>query len=128
MQDEFDEVWNVSTLDNKTDEAPEVWFLTNNALENYNRHFNHIVPNSHPNLVVFSNALQKEAASVSQRMKNVWVGCETAPTYAGANFTPIPDDFDSFRYRVGAKVKVGIKAKAEAVAKKQKTRRVKNDK
>lgn len=128
----FFQVWNVSKL--QTDDAP-VQFLTNNALENYNRHFNHIVPNSHPNLVVFSSALQDEAAHVSRRMQNVRAGRETAPTYAGTNFTPIPDDFASFRYKSGGKSTGGKgKSKAKAavtadkevvVAKKRKTRGVK---
>ncbi len=130
----FFQVWNVSKL--QTDDAP-VQFLTNNALENYNRHFNHIVPNSHPNLVIFSSALQEEAAP--RCMQNVRVGRKTAPTYAGANFTPIPDDFASFRYKSGGKSRpkeTGGKGKSKAkaavtadkevvVAKKRKTRRVK---
>ena len=92
--------------------------LTNNALENYNRHFNHIVPNSHPNLAVFSNALQEEAAQVLWCMQNVRMGRETAPTYAGANFTPIPDDFASFRYKSGGKSRpkeTGGKGKSKAM-------------
>ncbi len=125
----FFQVWNVSTL--QTDEAP-VQFLTNNAFENYNRYFNRIVPNSHPNLVDFSSALQEEAARVLQRMQNVRARCKTAPTYAGANFTPIPDDFASFKYKSGGKgkAKAGVKGTAdkEVVAKKRKTRKGKNDK
>ena len=97
----------------QTDDAP-VQFLTSNALENYNRHFNHTVPNSHPNLVVFSSALQEEAAQVSRSMQNVRAGHKTAPTYAGANFTPIPDDFASFRYKSGERVglrKLGVRVR-----------------
>ena len=73
--------------------------MTNNALENYNRHFNKIVPNVHPNLAVFANALHKEATAVTDRNVNVRKGPEIAPTYDGAKFIEIPKDFKSFRYK-----------------------------
>jgi hypothetical protein len=74
-----------------------------------------------------------------RHMQNVRAGRKTAPTYAGANFTPILDDFASFRYKSGGKSKpkeTGGKGKSKAkaavtadkevvVAKKQKTRGVK---
>ena len=59
MQDDYVKVWNVAGLDKKKEGEKNVQFLTNNALENYNRHFNKIVPNVHPNLAVFAHALKK---------------------------------------------------------------------
>ena len=106
MQDEFVEVWNVAGLDTKKEGGEkQVQFLTNNAIENYNRHFNKIVPNAHPNLSVFANALQKEATAVTDRNNNIRKGREAAPTYDGAKFIEIPKDFKSFRYKAPASKK-----------------------
>jgi len=72
-------------------------------------------------------------------MQHVRAGHKTAPTYAGANFTPIPDDFPSFGYKSGGKSgpkETGGKGKSKAkatvtsdkevvVVKKRKTRGVK---
>ena len=57
-------------------------------------------------------------------MQHVRVGHETAPTYAGANFTPIPDDFPSFRYKSGggkgkSKAKAAVTADKEVVVAKK---------
>ena len=92
-------MWNVAGLDKKKEGEKKVQFSTNNALENYNCHFNKIVPNVHPNLAVFANALQKEATSVTKRNVNIRKGREIAPTYDGAMFIEIPKDFKSFRYK-----------------------------
>ena len=100
MQDDFVKVWNVAGLDTKKEGGEkQVQFLTNNAIENYNRHFNKIVPNVHPNLAVFAHALKKEATTVTERNANVRKGREIAPTYDGAKFIEIPKDFKSFRYK-----------------------------
>ena len=56
----------VAGLYKKKGEGKDIQFLTNNALERYNRHFNKIVPNAHPNLAVFAHALQKEATAVTE--------------------------------------------------------------
>ena len=84
-----------STLTEKKGENP--CFSTNNALERYSRHFNGIVPSSHPNLVVFAHALREEAKSVSQRLEDVRKGREEAPTYS-TSFIEIPKEFHSFKW------------------------------
>ena len=99
MQDDYVKVWNVAGLDKKKEGEKNVQFLTNNALENYNRHFNIIVPNVHPNFAVFAHALKKEATTVTEHNANVRKGREIAPSYDGAKFIEIPKDFQSFRYK-----------------------------
>ena len=59
MQEDFVKVWNIAGVSKKKGDNPH--FLTNNALEMYNCHFNSIVPSAHPNLVVFAHALREEA-------------------------------------------------------------------
>ena len=75
-------VWNVAGVNTNKKKSENARFLTNNALERYNRHFNGIIPSSHPNLVVFAHALREEAKSVSQRLEDVRKGREKAPTYS----------------------------------------------
>ncbi len=79
MQDDFVKVWNVAGVNIDKKKGENARFLTNNALERFNRHFNHIVPSSHPNLVVFAHALKDEANSVSQHLEDVRKGREEAP-------------------------------------------------
>ena len=88
-------VWNIAEVSKKKGDNPH--FLTNNALERYNRHFNGIVPSAHPNLVVFAHALREEAKSVSQHLEDVRKGCEEAPTHPTA-FIEIPKEFHSFKW------------------------------
>ena len=95
MQDDFVKVWNIAEVSKKKGDNPH--FLTNNALERYNRHFNGIVPSAHPNLVVFAHALKEEAKAVSQRLEDVRKGREEAPTYT-ASFIEIPKEFHSFKW------------------------------
>ncbi len=66
-------------------------------LRGYNCHFNGIVPSSHPNLVVFANALKNKAIPVSQHLEDVRKGCEEAPTYS-TKFIEIPNKFHSFKW------------------------------
>ncbi len=80
---------------------------TNNALKRYNRYFNNIVPQAHPNLVVFSAALLKEARHIVDRCDDVHLDRERAPNYNAATFPDIPDDFDSFRYKMKKDSQVG---------------------
>ena len=61
MQDDFVKVWNIAGIKINNKKCESARFLTNNALEGYNRHFNGIVPSSHPNLVVFAHALESKA-------------------------------------------------------------------
>ncbi len=90
-------VWNVAGVITNKKKGENACFLTNYALERYNRHFNCIVPSSHPNLVVFAHALREEANSVSQRHEDVRKGREEAPTYSTA-FIEIPKEFHSFKW------------------------------
>ncbi len=79
--------------------------MTNNPIENYNRHFNKIVPNAHPNLSVCANALQKETTAIMDRNLNIRKGREIAPTYDSPKFIEIPKDFKSFRCKAPASKK-----------------------
>ena len=97
MQDDFVKVWNIAGVNTNKKKGENARFLTNNALERYNRHFNGIVPSSHPNLVVFAHALREEAKSVSQRLEDVRKGREEAPTYS-TSFIEIPKEFHSFKW------------------------------
>ena len=97
MQDDFVKVWNIAGVNTNKKKGENARFLTNNALERYNRHFNGIVPSSHPNLVVFAHALREEAKSVSQRLEDVRKGREVAPTYS-TSFIEIPKEFHSFKW------------------------------
>jgi len=54
-------VWNIAGIKINKKKGESARFLTNNALKGYNRHFNGIVPSSHPNLVVFAHALESKA-------------------------------------------------------------------
>ena len=72
---------------------------TSNALERYNREFNGIVPTAHPNLIVFANALHKEAKQVVQRLEDVRVGREKPPVYKEVKFPEIPAEYLSFSYK-----------------------------
>jgi hypothetical protein len=97
MQDDFVKVWNIAGIKINKKKGESARFLTNNALERYNRHFNGIVPSSHPNLVVFAHALKSEAKSVSQRLEDVRKGREEAPTYS-TTFIEIPKEFHLFKW------------------------------
>ena len=88
-------VWNIAEVSKKKGDNPH--FLTNNALERYNRHFNGIVPSAHQNLVVFAHALKEEANVVSQRLEDVRKGREKVPTYS-TSFIEIPKEFHSFKW------------------------------
>ena len=90
-------VWNIAGVNTNKKKGENAHCLTNNALERYNRHFNGIVPSSHPNLVVFAHALREEAKSVSQRLEYVREGREEVPTYSTA-FIEIPKEFHSFKW------------------------------
>ena len=90
-------VWNVAGVNANKKKGENACFLTNNALKRYNRHFNCIVPSSHPNLVVFAHALREEAKSVSQHLEDVRKGREEVPTYSTA-FIEIPKEFHSFKW------------------------------
>ena len=78
MQEEFFNVWNDC---DKIDKDHELLHLTNNGLEIYNKHFNTICSNSHPNFVAFVHALCKQADRDVQRMDNVSKGREIPPQY-----------------------------------------------
>ena len=90
-------VWNIAGVNTNKKKGENARFLTNNALERYNCHFNGIVPSSHPNLVVFAHALREEAKSVSQRLEDVRKGREEAPIYS-TSFIEIPKEFHSFKW------------------------------
>jgi hypothetical protein len=94
MQDDFVKVWDIAGVNTNKKS-----FLNNNALEKYNRHFNGIVPSSHPNLVVFAHCpcMREEAKSVSQRLEDVRKGREDVPTYS-TSFIEIPQEFHSFKW------------------------------
>ncbi len=64
MQDDFVKVWNVAGLDKKKEGEKNVQFLTNNALENYNCHFDRIVPNVYPNLAVLGGPVDDFPANL----------------------------------------------------------------
>ena len=97
MQDDFVKVWYVAGVNTNKKKGENACFLSNNALERYNRHFNGIIPSSHPNLVVFAHALREEAKSVSQRLEDGRKGREKAPTYS-TSFIEIPREFHSFKW------------------------------
>ena len=98
MQDDFAKMWNIAGVNTNKKKGENAHFLTNNALERYNHHFNGIIPSSHPNLVVFAHALRgEEAKSVSQRLEDVRKGREKAPTYS-TSFIEIPKEFYSFKW------------------------------
>jgi hypothetical protein len=84
MQDDFVKVWNIAGIKINKKKGESARFLTNNALERYNRHFNGIVPSSHPNLVVFAHILKSEAKSVYQRLEST-------------TFIEIPKEFHLFK-------------------------------
>ena len=89
-------VWNIAGIKINNKKCESARFLTNNALEGYNRHFNGIVPSSHPNLVVFAHALKSKAKSVSQCLEDVRKGHEEAPIYS-TTFIEIPKEFHLFK-------------------------------
>ena len=98
MQDDFAKMWNIAGVNTNKKKGENAHFLTNNALERYNHHFNGIIPSSHPNLVVFAHALRgEEAKSVSQHLEDVRKGREKAPTYS-TSFIEIPNEFHSFKW------------------------------
>ena len=51
------------------------------------------VPTSHPNLVTFVHALQKQVDKVLARMKNINKGREDPPNYAEPIFPEIQSEF-----------------------------------
>ena len=73
MEKDIVKVWNMAHLDKA---EIEIKNKTNDGLERYNRHFNGIVPVSHPNLLVFVQALRKETDDVVQRNETVRKGQE----------------------------------------------------
>ena len=97
MQNYFVKVWNVAGVNTSKKKDENSCFLTNNTLERYNRHFNGIVPCSHPNLVVFAHALREEIKSVSQHLEDVRKGREKVPTYSTL-FIEIPKEFHLFKW------------------------------
>jgi len=108
MQDDFVKVWNIAGIKINKKKGESAQFLTNNALKMYNRHFNGIVPSSHPNLVVFAHALKSEAKSVSQHLEHVRNGREEAPTYS-TTFIEIPKEFHLFKWPPVASKKCKVK-------------------
>jgi hypothetical protein len=90
-------VWNVAGVNINKRKSENAQFLTNNALERYNRHFNSIVPSSYPNLVVFAHVLKNEAKSVSQHLEDVRKGRDEAPTYS-TTFIETPKEFLLFKW------------------------------
>ena len=106
------DIWNIY---DKKDGDAKLLHLTSNGLERYNRHFNGICPQSHPNLVAFAHALRSEADRVVQRMDDVAKGREIPPDYSEPCFPDIPHDF--------YQDKEPEKPKAKKVAKKGRSRK-----
>ena len=106
------DVWNIY---DKKDGDAKLLHLTSNGLEHYNRHFNGICPQSHPNLVAFAHALRSEADRVVQCVDDVAKGREIPPDYSEPCFPDIPDDF--------YQDKEPEKLKAKKVAKKGRSRK-----
>ena len=98
MQDEMMNVWNVHGMD---EGGVKLSNRTSNGLERYNRHFNGIYPNNHPNLVTFVSKLKEEVGGQVQRIENVRKGREDPPDYQEVVFTLIPDSFADFRDKFG---------------------------
>jgi len=96
LREQLVKVWNVSGLD-----VAEIQLknLTSNGLERYNRHFNAIVPTSHPNLAVFASTLHEEADGVVQRIENTKKRREIVPEYKAAVLLEIPEEYVSFRFK-----------------------------
>ena len=108
MQEEFFNVWNVS---DKIDKGYKLLHLTNNGLQRYNKHFNTICTNRHPNLVAYIHALCKEADRVVQRMNDVSKGREIPAQYNEPVFPQIPADFYSDDKKPKAKNKAAGKSR-----------------
>ncbi len=70
MDEDLIPIWNVANI---LDDDKKIKLInrTSNGLECYNHHFNSIVPSSHPNLVVFADALREEADNVVQRLEDI---------------------------------------------------------
>ena len=66
---------------------------TSNGLEQYNHHFNSILPSHHPNLISFAKAIRDEADQVIQRMENIDKRREIPPSNNEPVFPEIPDEF-----------------------------------
>ena len=96
MQKEIVKVWNVHGLDEGDDALVN---RTSNALERYNRWFNSLVPNPHPNLQTFGSALREEADRIVNRVEAVRKCHEKAPVYKEVVFPNIPASFESFSYK-----------------------------
>ena len=111
MHPVFTAVWNIADADARTTKLVN---RTSNSLEQYNRHFNGILPTDHPNLVVFVAGLQKDVKRVVQRIKDVRVGRERPPKYDEDVIPEVPADFITYC----RDWKKREKAKAEAEKKK----------
>ena len=56
MQDEIVEIWNIAEILNDNENIKLV-NRTSDGLEQYNHHFNSILPSHHPNLISFAKAI-----------------------------------------------------------------------
>ena len=110
MQEEFFNVWNVS---DKIEKVFKLLHLTNNGLEIYNKHFNTICSNSHPNFVAFVHALCKEADRVVWWMDDASKGRKIPPQYNGPVFPQIPADFYTDDKKLNAKKKAAGESRRE---------------
>ena len=97
MQELLVQVWNVTGLEDATIALQN---LTSNGIERYNRHFNGIVPTSHPNLAVFAAALQQEVDEVVQHIENIKKCQDINPKHKAAVFLEIPEEYESFKFKV----------------------------
>ncbi len=107
----MDEIFNVWNVSDKIDKDYKLLHLTNNGLERYNKHFNTICPNSHPNLVDFVHALCKEADRVVWWMDDASKGRKIPPQYNEPVFPQIPADFYSDDKKPKAKNKAAGKSR-----------------
>ena len=92
MDEDLIPIWNVADI---LDDDKKIKLInhTSNGLEHYNNHFNSIVPSSHPNLVVFADALCEEADNVVQRLEDIDKRKEISLEYSNPVFPRILGEF-----------------------------------
>ena len=86
--------WNVQGLNN---EQKLIQNRTNNALECYNRYLKILFNGSHPSLLVFIIAIEKEARDVVQKVENIKYGKAVAPKRKDVHMPDIPNEHKNFK-------------------------------
>ena len=66
-------------------------------MECYNRYLKTLFNGSHPSLLVFIIAIEKEARHVVQKVENIKHGKAVAPKRKDVHIPDIPDEYKNFK-------------------------------